>query len=226
MRLPKIVLAINYVNYRNVLRNELQSVAMEVMVERKLQNVQLVSFNLAIDNTVSIHPAFHVFRNLRRDSAVTIQNNRHLPYIKEIFDNCVQMKCDVFGYINSDILLPKNFFRIFNKKTNAYIFVRTDIENITARDYINEKRKERWKGHPGCDGIFFKRNWWVRNRNKFHNDMILGECEWDLYYRRIIKECNAGHVEKRILDHVFHETTWTSTSNGAKNNLRINGGAI
>ena len=221
--IPQIIVAINYVNYSNYLRKRWQEAALRTLANNAPSNVKIVCLNYS-DEEVDVPDSFLVLKQLKRDSQKEIGNSRRLPYIKEIFDACSLMSCDVFGYLNSDILVHRKFFDVFKtKKIDAYLFNRVDINEVPIQNFNGYDFKVIWNGHPGFDGVFFRTKWWLKNRNKFHDDLILGEAEWDYYYNKKIQESTDRIYKKRWLYHVFHETTWTLDSRGAKNNRKING---
>ena len=223
-KIPRIVLAINYVNYSDVKKKNWQKVSMDVLVKNSLANVQLVTFNYK-DDEVHVPQQFMVFKMLERNSQKTIGNTRPLPYVKDIFDFSSQMNCDVFGYLNSDIMVHKEFFDVFDnyKKIDAYLFSRTDIADVNVGSFNDKNFHVVWKEHPGFDGIFFRRKWWLINRKRFNDNLVLGEPEWDYYYDKIIRQSTGQIIKKRKLYHVHHDTIWNLTSTGAVNNRKING---
>ena len=229
----KIVLAINYVNYTsydknaNIKKRNWQDRAIESMIYNKPDNgmeVQLVSLNFPTD-TVNLPEDFNVYKILQRNSKELIENSRDLPYVKDLFNFCATLDCDVFGYINSDILIAKEFYSNFNDDIDAYLFSRTDISDVSVEELNSKQFRVVWDIHPGFDGIFFKKSWWLKYNKFLNNDMILGEPEWDLYYNDVFtflkKDCRI--CRKRALYHVFHDTLWTMVSAGAINNRRIRG---
>ena len=223
-KIPRIVLAINYVNYSDVKKKNWQKIAMDVMVKNSPSNVQLVTFNYK-DDEVNVPQQFRVFKMLERNSQKTIGNTRPLPYVKDIFDFASQMNCDVFGYLNSDIMVHKEFFDVFDnyKKIDSYLFNRIDIADVSVATFNSKNFHIVWKDHPGFDGIFFRRKWWLINRKRFNDGLIVGEPEWDYYYNKVIRQSTGQIIKKRKLHHVYHNTIWNLTSNGAVNNRKING---
>lgn len=220
MRLPKIFLAINYVNYSDVVKKHNQSVAISVLDKIKTKNVTLASINF-LEDKVSLPNSFNVFRMLKKDSRRDLGDSRRMPYIKEIFDLCSKTNCDIFGYINSDILLKKDFFNSFNDIHDAFVFYKRDIEKVSTEDFLNCKIKIVNKAPDGCDGFFFKKSWWLKNGDIFPKNLILGESEWDTCYNSIIQKTVKDYVLKRELCHVVHERIWKTDSIGAKNNTLI-----
>jgi hypothetical protein len=228
----KIVLAINYVNYVNYDKNanfkkkKWQEIAIDSMINNKPDDkeVELISINYPTDE-VNLPDEFKVCKILERNSKITIGNNRDLPYVKDLFNFCATLDCDVFGYINSDILITKDFYSNFSEDIDAYLFSRTDISDVSVEELNNKQFRVVWDIHPGFDGIFFKKSWWLRYNKFLSNDMILGEPEFDLYYNDVItylkKNCKV--CRKRVLYHVFHDTLWTMVSPGAINNRKIRG---
>ena len=227
----KILLTTNYVGYKVADKKRWQKTALNVMAKNSPSNVMLAFFNYEDETTNIINNndtsgAFRVFKMLKRNSRKIINNDRDMPYIKEIFNNCSKLPCDIFGYVNSDILINKDFFKVFKNNIDTYIFSRTDINEVSEQDFLKGKievsENSYSKGlHDGVDGVFFRKKWWLENRDKFHDDLVLGEPYWDWYYRKAIKNNSKRNIEKHNLYHVHHVTKWTFDSNGAKNNTRI-----
>ena len=160
---------------------------------------------------------------LNKNSSNIINNNRDLPYIKEILDRCSSIDCDVFGYINSDILIPAVVYDILQLNFDAYIFSRSDIGEIDPQSFLEGKINVIHGGnqHSGADGFFFKKSWWNCNRNRFPDNLIMGSPEWDTVYRTVIKKSPCRYLEARALFHVYHTQTWAETSPSALNNIAI-----
>jgi len=219
----KIILSINYVNYHDGEKKAYQDFALSVLEKNKPSNVEVAVFAHE-DDDVKVPASFRVFKTLKRNSKKIIGNNRPLPYIKDILSQCFKMECDIFGYINSDILITKNFFDCFDKKKiDAYMFMRYDISQVKDIGEFNKKSfKIKYKNHPGFDSFFFRKKWWELNKQRFHDNLILGEPEWDFYYYQRIYEGTREILIQRDLYHVFHRTIWTLESPGAINNRRIN----
>lgn len=221
---PHIIVAINYVNYNDPDKKKWQKNAINTLLTNKPSNVEIVSFNFP-DEEIKLPSEIRVFKTLKRNSRKVLGNNRDLPFVKEIFDQCAQLRGNIFGYINSDILIPKDTFNLFTWQNNVYLFQRTDISDVSVKQYNNRKYKKVWDKHPGFDAIFFRKQWWNQYNHKFNSELVLGEPEWDYYYykriRRItkLKKVLVG----RHIDHIFHKTIWTLNSKGAINNRVING---
>jgi len=221
---PKIIVALNPVNYKDGRKRQHQEAAFDILERNKPSNVDIACFNYPTDD-VNVPPTFKVFKCLERNSAKTIRNTRPLPYISDIFNHCSHMEADVIGYINSDVLLSKEFFSLFSKDIDAYMFSRTDITPVNHSKLEKKDFRVVWNEHPGYDGFFFRRAWWSKNRKKFSAGLILGEPEWDYYYRKRIVALTDKRMNKRALYHVFHNTIWTLESPGAIHNRTINGAA-
>lgn len=226
----KILVAINYANYPDGSRKYIQDLALSILDKNKPENCSCISFNFK-DEKVNVPPSFLV-RYLERDSSKTIGNNRRLPYIKEILNQCYQSDCDIFGYVNSDILLNRKFFGFLDGKHDAYLFRRIDLESanvsyelFTSKNFSNINLFSKKEEHYGHDAVFFDRKWWEKNGKKFHNDLILGEPFWDLYYNKIVVENSKNYSMERALYHIYHPTMWSVKSKGGINNSDIlNGG--
>jgi hypothetical protein len=230
--IKNIVIAFNFVDYSDLKKAFDQERAISVLVKTVCNlkkdgiNILPISLNFKDEPEYTLLKSMGVqqINVLERDSSKTIGNNRRMPYVKEIFENCCKINCDVFGYINSDILLSLDVFDLLKMDFDAYILARFDIEEVSECDFLNGNNiKTVCDGdtHCGADGFFFKKTWWDKNRNNFSNDFVLGEPEWDTAYRRIITHIGTKYVDARILHHVYHRQIWNCGSVGGLNNSRI-----
>ena len=225
-----ILLAINYVNYSDGGKKIYQDRALTILEKNRPSNCTCVTFNFSDEHVTP--PSFLLKDSITRDSSKTIRNNRKLPYIKEILNACCdRYNADIFGYMNSDILLPKSFFSLLNLEHDAYLFQRfevmenADLTVFTKKGCSLDNIIKYSEEHHGYDAVFFKKTWWQKYRRKFNEDLILGEPLWDWYYHKVTTDYTKNALEKRALYHVYHTTTWNTRSPGALNNDRIlNGG--
>lgn len=226
--LQKVILGINCVNFKDPKANHRQGVAVDVLLANKTDNFEVIDFCYPYEKPVTLLKDIkNIF--LFRNSKDEIGNQRPLPYIKEIMDSLAHLngKEDyIFGYMNSDILLTKKFFNIFNtdKIMDAYVFSRKEITEVDNVKMFNIGRYNFvWGGdkHAGADAFFFKKSWWLKNESCFSNDLILGETEWDTVYRHIIQHLTDQHLNLRELLHVYHDAKWNVNSIGGKNNVKI-----
>ena len=216
----KILVAINYVDYDNEYKRQSQQTALTVLAKNRPKNVNLISINFS-DEIVNVPPAFNVLPMLKEDSQKKLGNNRRLPYIREILDLCSSMPCDFFGYMNSDILIKGDFYDIFSKDNDAYVFYKRDIEPLTAQDFINNKIKVVSEDPCGQDAFFFRKKWWLANRGNFSSELVYGESEWDTCFNTVIQNIAKNYVLSRSLYHINHDRVWTIDSRGAINNKLI-----
>jgi hypothetical protein len=222
--MKEIALIVNWVDFKDLEKKKNQEVALSVLENNAPKNVSLYSFNLSGEK-VDLNGRFNTCYNLVRDSAKEIGNTRHLPYVKEIFDNAAKISCDILGYINTDILLTKDFFNLFDKDYDAYIFGRYEIaqlKDFNKKEFkVIEKPYVEFGEHPGYDAFFFNTKWWLANRNSFHDDFIAGEPYWDMYYYKKSSQLTSKLLNQRSLYHVFHRVIWNTNSNGVKNNQNL-----
>ena len=223
-------MATSYADYQDKQKKQQQDFALSLLAKNSPKNVTLVLFDHVTkrdyDPRRKIPPRFNFFQVLNRDAKNSISNNRDLPFVKDFFDTASKLRADVIGFINSDILIRKDFFSLFNKKIDAYVFSRIDIRPTNERDIQKGKVTVAENTYPngvhdGADGFFFKTKWWNQNRHLFHDDLVLGEPYWDHYYRSVIRKNCRNKLVKHSVYHVWHHTTWTFDSPGAILNRNI-----
>lgn len=220
-----VTIAINYVDYKDSFKAKNQRRAMQILSRLSTPNCNLMSVNFPSDK-VDLPPNFRVFKSLKGDSQNDIGNWRKMPYIKEIMDHSSKLGCSIFGYMNSDILVTKDFFKMFRSNADAYICSRIDIEPLSINDFINGKikvcEKHYVKGiHDGVDAFFFSKKWWKKNSKLFHDGLIMGEPFWDWYYRDIIHRNADKYIELHNVYHVWHDVIWRNESPGGSRNEAI-----
>ena len=81
--MKKIIVAINYAFFDDPKKEERQDVALEVLCTHSEKDIQVVSFNYPWEK-IELPCKFTLRNNLIRNSQETIENNRPLPYIKDI----------------------------------------------------------------------------------------------------------------------------------------------
>ena len=219
-----ILMAFSYVNYVNPRRKRLQDIAIETLCRRKSKQFSIVAINYPED-VVNVPDGCDIYKIPLRNSKDTIGNTRPLPYVKEIMMNCAKKGFDVFGFMNSDVLISHPLIELLKcAKYDAYICYRFEIQDVNADEFMSGKCKLMSgdaKSHPGNDAFFFRSKWFVENAKLFPDNLILGETEWDTCYREVIKRNSDNYFEGRELFHVYHDQKWTLDSPGAKLNTKI-----
>lgn len=225
----KFAIAFTYAPYKFWRRSESQKVALTNLARYKERGVQPLCLAYADTKPshIDVPSEIQIVNKLKRNSAKEIKNDRDLPYIKEMFDICAE-SCDesveFIGCMNSDILVKHDFWDLFSDKNDAYIFYRIDIGEVNVSRLDANNFVTVWTQHEGNDCFFFRKDWWLKNRQYFPDNLVFGETEWDTVYRSIIKEKCEHFLEKRCLYHVYHDPKWTLTSPGAKLNISIKEG--
>jgi len=213
-----IAIGTHCVNYSAKKRKRDQGIALSTLLYNKPDEVQVCSFNFE-DDVIELPFDFPISKKLKRDSKELI-TDRRLPYVKDIINLTYEIGCDVFGCINSDVLLTKEFFDLFEQEADVYLFSRTDISEVSVSGFNDKKFRVVWGDHPGCDGFFFKKEWWSDNRDKFEDSLIWGEAAWDDYYVKLINHLTKNIITKRAVYHVYHDTVWSDKSVGSKHNIK------
>ena len=218
--IPRIILALNYVAYADFRRKKQQETALSILSCNKPDNVRVVVLGYS-DEQIVVPCSFVIDRSLIRNPVEDFGAERRLPYIKEILDLCAKMDCDIFGYINSDILIPQDFFDHLLQDQDVYLFNRIDVGEVNITTLNEKSFRVVWNGHPGCDGFFFKKDWWLKNRESFHDDLIIGEPAWDIYYMLLVSKLTERYIISRGVYHTWHDTIWNEKSIGGKHNMTI-----
>lgn len=223
-----IVVAFNPVEYQDKRREKAQENAI-LALSMAPSYIYPIAFGFLGDKPHPLVKYLNIttLNILKNDSGKILGNDRRLPYINEIFDNCCKIDCDMFGYINSDILLNNDFYRLLGMPYDAYIFSRFEVAEFDQLElFVSGKflPKTIFGGdkHCGNDAFFFWREWYLDNKDVFDKyQLVLGETEWDTCFRYLIKKLTLHYFEFRTLYHVYHKQIWNVSSKGAINNICV-----
>jgi hypothetical protein len=150
-----------------------------------------------------------IVRNLKRSSMDLFPNgDKKFPFVNDLFEISSQLDTEYFVYINSDILITKEFLdHIITMAPEALAMSRVDCKIINVKDNnvfdISPMRLEA----AGFDAFIFNNNWWKTNKEKFH-DMFLGRPVFDNCYA-IVMMMNSKNIldnRSRMLYHPYHKT--------------------
>ena len=230
--MKNIVIGTTYVDFKSQGkpdRANQQSVAMQVLSE-------LPSWVYPVAITSNKDSEFEELKELgipqlrllKQDTTQKFGNVvKPLPYVKDIMEILQKIDCDIFGLINSDILITEKVCHYLQKDFETFVFQRSDIEKIDKEEFQEGLFKFIQDGniHVGADGFFFQRWWWLKYKNMFSSNLVYAETEWDTYYRRVMAE-KSKCMQSRCLYHVYHEQTWNTWGILAQNNIKILMGII
>lgn len=182
--------------------------------------INIVSVNYK-DDVIALPDSIRVARTLVRDPAVDIPGARHIPYLHDVLDEVCNSGSDIIGYVNSDILIPKTaIVTLLESNVDMICMQRTDIKSCSVSDFEAGNFTVTNPKHGGVDGVFFTREFWLRNSSLFPRDLIIGEPGWDNVYK-LIAEKKVNSFIVRGLYHVTHKELWRNISPGGARNLAI-----
>jgi hypothetical protein len=217
-----IIIGFNPVDYKDEGRKRAQETAIKVLSFAPQPFIPLaLGFYDEVENPIVKSYGIKSLNILKRDSQKEIGNTRKLPYVKEMLEVLEKINCDKFGIINSDVLMNYRVFKLLIEDKDAYMFPRYEIADLTAEEFMRGEINIVYDKHPGNDGFFFKKEWWMNNKKYLHNDLILGEADWDNYYRDMIRKKTNSYVEERAIYHVKHKEGWLFKSPGQISNGKI-----
>ena len=160
---------------------------------------------------------------LNQDAVRTLGVTRRLPFLKEFLDYMSGRLCDVFGYVNSDILLDSAAMNVLRQVHGAWALSRYDIADCTYEQFKRKQFKIESYCHSGFDLIAFTPGWWAAHRNRFPDGFLIGEAVWDNYYATTIHRLDPSHTySSKLLYHRPHPGgSWSPGSPEFKHNDRV-----
>jgi hypothetical protein len=160
---------------------------------------------------------------LKRHAVSELGVKRDLPFLKELLGTMAQTPCDLFGYLNSDILMDKACMHLLRNGKGAYAFSRYDIAPCSYADFQAGNFKITHYAHSGFDAVFFTPSWWRRYSQVLPYDLLIGEGVWDNYYDSAIRAVTPKQSYSG--KHLYHREhvggSWSPSSLEFESNDRV-----
>ena len=157
--------------------------------------------NLQFNSDSFEYKDFNKTLKLQQSSQDYISHSSYkFPIVSEIFDVLSNEDCDYFVFLNDDIIIQKNFLKeIEDFDYDCYITSRVDInlhENGECYTPVN------YNIH-GFDLFCIKKEWWLKNRDKFP-PLILGKYFWDTAYYVLCKKYGKTKTLNKLPYSILH----------------------
>lgn len=162
-----------------------------------------------------------------RDARITMNDKRHLPFLKDTLAQSVQCASDddIVMFTNDDVVFTDrclNDIRAKARYTGIVTASRIDVDNPILGSFKGTNGVR----HLGRDLVAFRSSWLKANIDKIP-DFVLGASEWDIVLAAIArKECNCITSNQNIgmmhpdcetsvgtLFHEKHDAVWNRTNN-------------
>ena len=135
-----------------------------------------------------------------------IAHDTKYPLVNKLLDCLSETECDLFVFLNNDIILNSSFFKLLNPCYETYIASRAHLYELNS---LNEPLKIESYSVHGFDLFAFKKCWWKKNKNIFP-DMFLGRSYWDIvYFTKCAMHSNHLTINKQppVIFHIEHQST-------------------
>lgn len=122
---------------------------------------------------------------LKRDSAVEVGGERHLPFLDEVLDLARGSGAEWYGYINSDILLTHKFCPTFTRLSDKFDLISLrvrDIKKGTTEQINDERYHSKRRNRSSLDGVMIRRESGIELPG-----FVIGEPFWDSYLWHIMR---------------------------------------
>lgn len=201
----KISIGTNYFG-----QNERQDIARQThsVIQKKYPNVKMYNIQFADDaenwNPDNTIENIHEYKRSSKD--ILPNYDKKLPFVRDGFDILSKTDCDVFVYINSDILITDRLIKyiLSTPDLQATTSQRLDIKPINN---LNEPILAERFEVAGFDTFIFNKQWYLKHRVLFE-DFLLGKVYFDHAYAAIIKIFGGNHKILNYLPnhtaHIFH----------------------
>lgn len=174
------------------------------IIQQKHECVTMYNVQFADEKESSNPDATIINLNLLTRSSKNIlpKYSKKLPFVKDVFNVLASTDCDVFVYVNSDILITDNLINyIKNNPSVTTTCQRLDIDPITT---LSEPIVGRRFEIAGFDAFIFNKNWYVAHQFLFE-DFLLGKVYFDHAFALIIKLFGGEHpILNSFPPHIAH----------------------
>lgn len=192
----KISIGINgFKNETELLHRERLCLESLKICKTKNNNIELFLIKNKQDNIV-----YENFNTLE------VEHNTKYPLVNKLFDSLSSTDCDLFIFLNNDIIVNNTFFKLLDIKYETYAASRAHLYELNS---LNEPLKIESYSIHGFDLFGFTKKWWLKNRNIFP-DMYLGRSYWDtVYFTKCATNSNLRIINKLppVIFHIEHQST-------------------
>lgn len=207
----KISIGINgYKQQSELLPRELFCLDSLKICKEKFSNVELYLIKNKTDNI-----SYDKFNTLE------IEHTTKYPLVNKLLDALSTTECDLFIFLNNDIILNTSFFKLLNDEIETYAASRAHLYELNS--LTDPLKIESYSVH-GFDLFGFKTTWWKLNKHLFP-DMYLGRSYWDtVYFTKCITASKHLVINKQppVIFHVEHQSTAAhENDNYTKHNEQI-----
>lgn len=177
---------------------------------------QIDLFNLQFEDgrDLTEKEGFTTLKCLKRTSKKALGGDKHLPIVRDMFDELAALGYEYFCFINSDIIVSYKFFQeIFAESHEAYIGSRLaiegDIKDLNFELKLNDETASVKNSHyqvSGFDTFTIKTDWWKTNRLLFP-EYVYAVVYWDTHYATILLSNADTMMQNKFptLFHIIHE---------------------
>lgn len=192
----KIAIGINgYKPETELLSRELFCLESLRICKEKFTNVELFLVKNKTDNI-----------NYNEFKTLEFEHTTKYPLVNKIFETLSTVDCDIFVFLNNDIILNSSFFKVLNEHIETYAASRAHLHELNS---LTEPLKIESYSVHGFDLFAFKKTWWQQNKNIFP-DMYLGRSYWDtVYFTKCATMSKHLTINKQppVIFHVEHQST-------------------
>jgi hypothetical protein len=196
----KISIGINgYKSYDKLEKREQLCIDSLLKFKSKRENVEL--YNICYEHENINYNGFKTI-------FMPFKNNK-LPFVCDILDTLSKTECDIFLFMNNDIVVSNKLYNIFDEH-ETYAISRMHLHSLESLD--EELKMQAYSVH-GFDAFAFKKTWWNKNSNKFLNYYI-GKPYWDTHYMVICmlnSNCKVVNKLPPVIFHAEHHSTACTT---------------
>jgi hypothetical protein len=139
-------------------------------------------------------------------STLEIEQDGQYPFVNDLFDSLTATDCDLFCFLNNDIILNSTFLKLLKPEYDTYAASRAHLYDLKS---LNEPLKIESYSVHGFDLFCFKKDWWLQNRHIFPK-MYLGRSYWDtVFFTKCATNSNIHIINKLppVIFHVEHQST-------------------
>lgn len=169
----------------------------------KLNSENNTIVNLQFINDSFEYKDFNKTLKLQQSSQDYIPDSSYkFPIVSEIFNVLSNEDCDYFVFLNDDIIIQKNFLKeIEDFQYDCYVASRVDVDLDENGSYYTPTN---YNIH-GFDLFCIKKDWWLKNKDKFP-PLILGKYFWDTAYYVLCKKYGKTKTINKLPYSILHPT--------------------
>jgi hypothetical protein len=127
---------------------------------------------------------------------------KRIPAVKHIIDALAETDCTHIIFLNDDIVASDRMIKQIQENSDYDCYPMSKLHLFDFDSLDGDFKPESYSVH-GFDGFCFRKDWWINNRNNFHEQLI-GKPYWDTHFFALCQLLGRTFTLNKLPPVIFH----------------------